>query len=90
MVFRDRSGILWNQVDCFLSPQTIDAVLDRFGRVDVLLAMHASQNFDFFEDRSTDFPFDTQRQNLQNVLRIQPRFVVSASAGSVSSTSSGG
>jgi hypothetical protein len=81
MVFRDDSGILWNQVDCFLSPQTIDAVLDRFGRVDVLFAMFASQNFDFFEDRSTDFPFDTHRQNLQNVLHIQPRFVVPASAG---------
>jgi hypothetical protein len=39
MVFRDRSGIFWNQVDSCLSPQTIDAVLDRFGHVDVLFAM---------------------------------------------------
>jgi hypothetical protein len=81
MVFRDRSGTLWNQVDSFLSPQTIDAVLGRFGRVDALLAMYASQNFDFFDDRSTEFPFDTHRQNLQNVLHIRPRFAVPASAG---------
>ena len=33
------------------------------------------------QDRSTDFPFDTHRQNLQNVLRIQPRFAVPGSAG---------
>lgn len=43
--------------------------------------MYASQNFDFFEDRSTEFPLDMHRQNLQNVLHIQPQLAVPASAG---------
>ena len=81
MVFHDRSGTVWNQVDSFLSQETIDAVRYRFGQIDVLLAMYASQNFDFFEDRSTEFPYDTHRQNLQNVLHIQPQLAVPASAG---------
>jgi UDP-MurNAc hydroxylase len=81
MVFHDRSGTVWNQVDSFLSQETIDVVSKRFGRLDVLLAMYASQNFDFFEDRSTEFPFDTHRQNLDNVMHIQPQLAVPASAG---------
>jgi UDP-MurNAc hydroxylase len=47
MVFRDRSGTFWNQVDTSLSADTIATVLGRFGPVDLLFAMHASQNFDF-------------------------------------------
>jgi L-ascorbate metabolism protein UlaG (beta-lactamase superfamily) len=81
MVFHDRSGTFWNQVDSSLSTETIAKVAERFGRIDLLFAMYASQNFDFFESRATDFPFQEHRQNLQNVLRIQPRLVAPGSAG---------
>jgi UDP-MurNAc hydroxylase len=81
MVFHDRSGSFWNQVDGLLSTETIDAVVDRFGRIDLLFARYASQNFDFFESRSTEFPFEAHRQNLESVLRIRPRLVAPASAG---------
>jgi UDP-MurNAc hydroxylase len=81
MVFRDRSGTVWNQVDTLLSDATIDAVRDRFPTVDVLLAMYASQNFEFFESRATGFPHETHRRNLETVLRIAPRVVIPASAG---------
>ena len=81
MVFHDRSGCFWNQVDGLLSTETIDAVVDRFGRIDLLFAMYASQNFDFFESRSTEFPFEEHRQNLESVLRIRPRLVAPGSAG---------
>ncbi len=81
MVFRDASGTFWNQVDTELSAATIAQVLGRFGRVDLLFAMYASQNFDFFESRSTEFPLGTHRRNLLNASRIAPRLVVPASAG---------
>jgi len=81
MVFRDGSGTFWNQVDSFLSAETIGAVAARFGRPDLLFAMYASQNFDFFENRSTDFPVEVHRRNLQNVLRIGPGTVTPAAGG---------
>jgi beta-lactamase family protein len=81
MVFSDRSGVFWNQVDSVLAAETIVAVADRFGRVALLFAMYASQTFDFLEDRSTRFPFEIHRQNLETVQRIRPRVAVPGSAG---------
>ena len=81
MVFRDGSGTFWNQVDTLLADETIDAVRDRFGTIDVLFGMYASQNFEFFESRATGFPVETHRRNLETALRIDPTVVVPASAG---------
>ncbi len=81
MVFRDGSGTFWNQVDTLLSDETIDAVRDRFGAIDLLFGMYASQNFEFFESRATGFPVETHRRNLETALRIDPTVVVPASAG---------
>lgn len=81
MVFRDATGTFWNQVDSFLSGQTIETVLERFGGIDLHFAMYASQNFEFFDSLSTRFPFETHRDNLENVLRIQPRAVAPGAAG---------
>jgi hypothetical protein len=39
VVFKDRSGVFFNQVDCPLSVATIDALLTRFGRPDLMFAM---------------------------------------------------
>jgi UDP-MurNAc hydroxylase len=81
MVFRDGSGTFWNQVDTLLSDETIDAVRDRFGTIDLLFGMYASQNFEFFESRATGFPVETHRRNLETAMRIAPTVVVPASAG---------
>ncbi len=81
MVFKDASGAFWNQVDSALSPATIDAVKQRFGRIDLFFAMYASQNFDYFERRSLEFPYETHQQNLANVIRIDPRTVAPGAAG---------
>ena len=81
VVFRDRSGTLWNQVDTALSEATVAAVRERFGGIDLLFSMYASQNFDFFDSRRTDFPAATHRDNLASVMRIGPRMVVPGSAG---------
>lgn len=81
MVFKDSSGMFWNQVDSELSPATINAVRQRFARPDLLFAMYASQNFDYFDRRSIEFPYETHRQNLANVLRIDPHTVAPGAAG---------
>jgi hypothetical protein len=73
--------VFWNQVDSFVAVETTAAVADRFVRVALLFAMHASQTFEFLEDRSTRFPFEIHGQNLQTVQRIWPRMVVPGSAG---------
>lgn len=81
MVFQDRNGTFWNQVDTSLSAETIRTVKNRFGQADLLFAMYASQNFEFFDSLSASFPFDTHRENLQNVLEINPRMAAPGSAG---------
>jgi len=81
MVFHDRSGTFWNQVDTAFSDETIDEVRSHFGTIDLLFAMYASQNFEFFESRAIGFPVETHRRNLETALRIDPTVVVPASAG---------
>ncbi len=81
IVFRDETGTFWNQVDTEVSPITINSVLEHCSRVDLLFAMYASQNFAFFESLEKSFPYETHRQNLQNVLTIRPRLTVPGSAG---------
>jgi UDP-MurNAc hydroxylase len=81
MVFSDQTGTFWNQVDSELSLSTIDAVKQRFGDIDLLFAMYASQNFDYFDCRSIEFPYETHRQNLENVIKIDPHAVAPGAAG---------
>ncbi len=81
MVFRDGSGVFFNQVDTPLSDATIAGILERFGSPDLYFAMYASQNFEFFDSLSAAFPFATHERNLRTVLALAPRVVVPGSAG---------
>lgn len=82
VVFKDRSGTFWNQVDTVIAPETIPGTLERIGgTVDLLFAMYASQNFQFFESRGTGFPHKMHEMNLSNVMLIRPRLAVPGSAG---------
>ncbi len=81
MVFRDPTGTFWNQVDTPLSNETIEAVRRHISRVDLLFAMYASQNFEFFESRATTFPTETHRRNLESAVCIHPAMVTPASSG---------
>jgi UDP-MurNAc hydroxylase len=81
LVFKDASGSFWNQVDTVVSPSTVTATLAQAGTIDVLFAMYASQNFDFFQSRGTGFPHDMHAMNLRNVMAIRPRMAVPGSAG---------
>ncbi|MEE8475344.1 MAG: MBL fold metallo-hydrolase [Myxococcota bacterium] len=81
MVICDGSAVFWNQVDTELAPDTIAEVRRRYGRVDLLFAMYASQNFDFFDSLESEFPHETHRRNLDTALSIGPRLLVPAAAG---------
>lgn len=81
MVFKDDSGSFWNQVDTVVSPSTVTATLAQAGAIDLLFAMYASQNFDFFQSRGTGFPHDMHAMNLRNVMAVRPRMAVPGSAG---------
>jgi UDP-MurNAc hydroxylase len=81
MVFKDASGTFWNQVDTVISPATATGTLKQAGQIDLLFAMYASQNFDFFASRGTSFPHQMHAMNLNNVLAIRPRMTVPGSAG---------
>ncbi|HET7505222.1 MAG TPA: MBL fold metallo-hydrolase [Kofleriaceae bacterium] len=81
IVLKDRSGTFWNQVDTVISPDTAKTTLEQIGSIDLLFAMYASQNFDFFASRGTGFPHRMHAMNLDNVMAIRPRLVVPGSAG---------
>ena len=81
LVFHDSTGTFWHQVDTSVSVATVRGVLERFRRVDLLLARYASQNFDFFESRTTAFPYEDHQRNLETVLAVDPGAVVPGSAG---------
>ena len=81
VVFKDRSGVFWNQVDTVVAPETCALALEAVQKVDLLFAMYASQNFGFFESRPVAFPYATHEMNLRNVLAIRPVMAVPGSAG---------
>jgi len=81
MVFKDDSGTFWNQVDTVIAPDTAAATLAQVGPIDLLFAMYASQNFDFFASRGTSFPHQMHAMNLNNVIAIRPGMTVPGSAG---------
>ncbi|HEU4731016.1 MAG TPA: MBL fold metallo-hydrolase [Kofleriaceae bacterium] len=81
IVLKDRSGTFWNQVDTVITPDTARSTLDQVGPIDLLFAMYASQNFDFFASRGTGFPHTMHAMNLDNVMAIRPRLTVPGSAG---------
>jgi L-ascorbate metabolism protein UlaG (beta-lactamase superfamily) len=81
IVFKDASGTFWNQVDTVIAPDTVTSTLAQIGSIDLLFAMYASQNFDFFASRGTGFPHKMHAMNLANVMAIKPRMTVPGSAG---------
>lgn len=81
MVFKHASGTFWNQVDTVITPAAAPMTVAQAGAIDLLFAMYASQNFNFFESRGTDFPHAMHEMNLSTVMAIKPRMVVPGSAG---------
>ena len=81
VVFRDRDGTCWNEVDSVVNAETIGEVQSKMGHVDLLFSGYASQNVGFFETMRSGYPLGLTRMNLANVRRISPALVVPGSAG---------
>ena len=79
-VLADASGVLLNQVDTPMSGRTIRRIRDEFGVIDVHLAMHASQNFTFFEGRTQDLG-EIHATNLSAAIAVGAQVVVPGAAG---------
>lgn len=81
VVFQDRSGTFWNEVDTVVAPPAIAAVAAKMGHVDLLFSGYAAQNVLFFETMRAGYPLGFTRANLSNVKAIAPSLVVPGSAG---------
>jgi L-ascorbate metabolism protein UlaG (beta-lactamase superfamily) len=80
LVFSDASGAIFDQVDTAVSRDTAEQLRARF-RLAAHLARFASQNFEFFESRHTDFPWREHAANLEIAAALGARLVVPGSAG---------
>lgn len=80
LVFADATGAIFNQVDSAVSRDTAAQIRSRF-RLAAHLARYASQNFDFFEERNTEFPWREHAANLETAAALEARLVVPGSAG---------
>ncbi len=81
VVFKDRSGTFWNEVDTVVTPGTIEYTKMQVGEIDLLFSAFASQNLGFFSSMRAGYPLDIPRANLANVRQIAPRLVAPGSAG---------
>jgi L-ascorbate metabolism protein UlaG (beta-lactamase superfamily) len=81
VIFKDSTGTFWNQVDTVIPLEVMPETLKQSGNIDLLFAMYASQNFNFFESRGTGFPHKMHEMNLNTVMAIKPNMAVPGSAG---------
>ena len=81
VVFKDRSGTFWNEVDTVITASTIEFVKMQLGPIDLLFSGFASQNLGFFGSMRAGYPLDIPRMNLSNVRQIAPKLVAPGSAG---------
>ena len=78
-LFRSPSGSIFNQVDTPLDEARLSH-LEQLGRIDVMLAMYACQEFGWFVGRESD-PSVAFEHNLRTLQRLNPRHVIPAAAG---------
>ncbi len=73
VVFADAGATFWNQVDTIVRPTVIDFLLERFSRIDFLLAtwQHLME-LNYQMNRPLSFPFDEYGKLLNNISLIKP------------------
>ena len=81
VVFKDRSGTFWNEVDTVITSSTVEYVKMQLGHIDLLFTVFASQNLGFFGSMRAGYPLDIPRTNLSNIRQIAPTLVAPGSAG---------
>jgi len=80
LVFADSTGAIFDQVDTAVSRETAEQLRARF-RLAAHFARYASQNFEFFESRHTEFPWREHARNLETAAALEAGLVVPGSAG---------
>jgi hypothetical protein len=80
LVVQDDTGTIFNQVDTFLTADTIQRLCREVGQLDVHLAMYASQHFDLFESKRANTA-QLHGINLHTASRLAAGCVVPAAAG---------
>lgn len=80
LALRDPTGTLFNQVDTFLSADTVQRLQRTVGPLDVHLAMYASQQFQFFESKQENTAA-MYGINLHTAVQLAAHCVVPAAAG---------
>lgn len=74
MVFKDPSGVFWNQVDSVVAPKTVATVLSRFPEIDFLLAgWQPMLETNFQTNGSLTFPYGRYGEILYNLALASPR-----------------
>jgi hypothetical protein len=81
VVFKDKSGVFWNEVDTVVTRSTIEFVKMQMGEIDLLFSVFACQNLTFFGSMRAGYPLDISKRNLANVRQIAPKLCVPGSAG---------
>jgi len=79
-IFKDPSGSIFDQVDCPLTPESMQRIRALVPELDVHLSMYASQNFAFFESRTDDVAA-VYANNVFTALFVGARLVVPGAAG---------
>ena len=80
LVFADSEGAIFDQVDTAVSRETAQDVRTRFALA-AHFARYASQNFDYFERRAAEFPWQEHARNLETAAMLGAGLVVPGSAG---------
>ncbi|ARV58830.1 hypothetical protein BZZ01_09435 [Nostocales cyanobacterium HT-58-2] len=82
MIFADESGVFWNAVDTFFSPQTIQTVRSTYQSIDFLLTpWHISMEGKYQYNQSISFPFSLYGYLFNLINRIQPKAIAPGAQG---------
>ncbi|MBR8834876.1 MAG: MBL fold metallo-hydrolase [Stigonema ocellatum SAG 48.90 = DSM 106950] len=82
MVFADETGVFWNAVDTFFSPQTIQTVRSAYPCIDFLLTpWHISMEGKYQYNQSISFPFSLYGYLFNLINLIQPKAIAPGAQG---------
>ena len=74
IIFKDESGVFWNQVDSVVSPKTVETVLSRFPQLDFVLASWQPMlETNFQTNGGLPFPYARYGEVLYNLGLASPR-----------------
>jgi hypothetical protein len=82
IVFADRSGVCWNQVDTAVSLDTISLVKSHYPQIDFLLAgWQPMLETNYHTNQSLSFPYSEYNQLLQLISFIKPKAIAPGANG---------